>query len=125
MRERMRPAVVSYDGRPSALPDLSALCAAGIGDDVAEVVDAVDGRPASAERQVGAGEQRAVLRVAAKVVPARQVVAERPQAPVAVAVPVERTEERVEGGRLTVVSGRDQGAARAGCAVAGVGLDIW
>src|SRR6266516_209174 len=101
------------------------LCATGDGDDVAEVVDEVVGRATATKYQVAAAEQRAVLRVAAEVVPAGQVVAERPLAPVAVAVPMLCAEERVEGGWLSLVGGRDQRASRPGGAITGVRLDSW
>src|SRR5215469_4258493 len=101
------------------------LCAAGVGDDAAEVVDEVVGRATATKYQVAATEQRAVLRVAAKVVPARQVVAERPLAPVAAAVPMQCAEERVEGGWLTLVGGWDQRASRPGRAITRVRLDSW
>src|SRR5215468_7853471 len=103
-------------------------CWACVREDLAEVVEAVDRGATSAEGEVGGGQQRPVLRVAAEVGGrTRQGVAEPPHtAAVAMLVldtVLERAEERVEGGRRALIRGRDQGAARAGRPVAGVELD--
>src|SRR5215472_12442548 len=56
-------------------------CGARVREDLAEVVEALDGRTAPAEGKVGAAQQRAVLRVAAEVGGRTgQVVAEPPYA---------------------------------------------
>src|SRR5215471_6750443 len=105
-------------------------CGTRVREDLTEVVDEVVRRAAPTEDEVRRGQQRAVLRVATEVGGrAGQVVAESPHA-AAVALLVrdavlERTEERVEGGRRALVRGRDQGAAGAGRPVAGVELDSW
>src|SRR5215471_9564973 len=100
-------------------------CGACVREDLAEVVEEVDRGTTSAEPEVGGGQQRAVLRVAAEVGGrAGQVVAEPPHAAVITLLVrgtvLERTEERVEGRRGALVGGRDQGAAGAGEPVAGV-----
>src|SRR5258708_16453672 len=71
-----------------------------------------------AESEVGGGQQRPVLRVAAEVVRTRQVITERPQtAATTLLIPdtvLEGAEERVQDARRALVRGRDQGAAGAG-----------
>src|ERR1700730_4691056 len=118
---RSRP---RYLARPLALIPS---CGARVRDDLTEVVDAVDGRSMPAEGEVGGGQQRPVLRVAAEVVRTCQVIAERPQtAATTLLIPdtvLEGAEERVEGGRRALVRGRDQGAAGTGGPVARIGLD--
>src|SRR5262249_39318516 len=82
-----------------------------------------DGGPAAAGGEVRGWEQRGVLRVAAEVAArAGEVVAERPQAATTLVSPLQRAEERVEGGWRALVGYRDQGASRPGGPVAG-GLD--
>src|SRR5579859_5751812 len=108
--------------RPAGVRLSAVLSAAGILHDVTEIVDEGDSSPAAAEQQVMVAQQRAVLRVAAEVLRARQFIAKCPQAPVAGAA-VECAVEGIEGGRLPGVGGRDQRASGSGGAVAGAGLD--
>src|SRR5215472_5772897 len=92
-------------------------CHARVRNDLAEVVDPLDRGATSAEGEVGAAQERAVLRVAAEVVRTGQVVAEPPHAAAtaqrALDTVLERAEERVEGGWGARVRGWDQGAASA------------
>src|SRR5262249_60273640 len=103
---------------------------ARVGDDLAEVGEAVDGRAASAEGEVGGAQQRPVLRVAAEVGGrTRQVVAESPHtAAVTLLIldaVLEGAGERVEGGRCALVGGWDWGTAFAAGPVAGAELESW
>src|SRR5215469_11626829 len=93
-------------------------CRARVRHDLAEVVDEFARGATSAEDEVRAGQQRAVLRVAAEVVRTGHDVAKPPHAAAtalhASDTVLERAEERVEGSRGALVRGGDQSAASAG-----------
>src|SRR5215467_8704704 len=94
-------------------------CRAWVRHDLAEVVEAHDGRTTSADAQVVLGQQRPILRVTAEVGGCTwQVVAEPPHAAVVALLTrdaiLERAEERVEGHRGALVRGRELGAPYAG-----------
>src|SRR5262252_1317732 len=99
-REETRPPgpAGAWPGGAGWVVLLAAVRRAGVGQDSSENVEADVGRTAATEHQVVVGHRRAVLGVAAEVVPARHGVTEPPHAPLAVnPLLLERAEEGVEG----------------------------
>src|SRR5215467_6223161 len=99
---------------------LRVLCRrAGVWNDLAEVVEAHDGRTTSADAEVVLGQQRPILRVTPEVGGrTRQIAAEPPHAAVVTLLTrnavLEGAVERVEGHRGALVRGRQLGAPHTG-----------